>query len=248
MPDTPVRFEGNFSVTDKFHLYVPNGADASVNGAAGDAIARSTQSDIIGEVLVTEAISGLHRAEVRNGTSIILSGWIDIKNDTTVQWVSSSREQAIGDVTAQAIATATRDAILDRVLAGNHDTAGTAGKLLQTAGGGPTVAPYVRIHTHYDPQGNKQQFTIWIEDGVQLSDLVSDVSVKCDVTVQEFGAGTAHFSILNQDKTKVVNKRFELEQAAPNLTSGKSYEVLAVITYQGKTYEGAVQYSFWGPS
>jgi hypothetical protein len=32
---------------------------------------------------------------------------------------------------ASATATATRDAILDRVLAGNHDTAGTAGKILQ---------------------------------------------------------------------------------------------------------------------
>lgn len=36
-----------------------------------------------------------------------------------------------GDVTAQAIASATRDAILNRVLNGNHDTAGTTGKILQ---------------------------------------------------------------------------------------------------------------------
>lgn len=34
---------------------------------------------------------------------------------------------------AAACATATRDAILNRVLAGNHDTVGTAGKLLQNA-------------------------------------------------------------------------------------------------------------------
>jgi hypothetical protein len=38
-----------------------------------------------------------------------------------------------GDLSVQAIASAVRDAILNRVLAGNHDTAGTPGKLLQDA-------------------------------------------------------------------------------------------------------------------
>jgi hypothetical protein len=47
----------------------------------------------------------------------------------------------LDDLTLAAIANAARDAILDRVLAGNHDTAGTAGKLLQDAySGTPTTA------------------------------------------------------------------------------------------------------------
>jgi hypothetical protein len=40
-------------------------------------------------------------------------------------------DMTTGDLSVVAIATATRDAILNRVLAGNHDTASTAGKLLQ---------------------------------------------------------------------------------------------------------------------
>ncbi|MCD0460050.1 SGNH/GDSL hydrolase family protein [Roseiconus lacunae] len=40
-------------------------------------------------------------------------------------------DMTTGDLSVQAIAAAVRDAILDRVLAGNHDTAGTPGKLLQ---------------------------------------------------------------------------------------------------------------------
>lgn len=40
-------------------------------------------------------------------------------------------DMTTGDLSVQAIAAACRDAILDRVLAGNHDTASTAGKLLQ---------------------------------------------------------------------------------------------------------------------
>ncbi len=40
-------------------------------------------------------------------------------------------DMTTGDLSVQAIAAATRDLILDRVLAGNHDTAGTVGKQLQ---------------------------------------------------------------------------------------------------------------------
>jgi len=40
-------------------------------------------------------------------------------------------DMTTGDLTVQAIATATRDAVLDRVLAGNHDVASSVGKLLQ---------------------------------------------------------------------------------------------------------------------
>jgi hypothetical protein len=40
---------------------------------------------------------------------------------------------SLDDLTLSAIASACRDAILDRLLAGNHDTPGTPGKLLQTA-------------------------------------------------------------------------------------------------------------------
>jgi hypothetical protein len=42
-------------------------------------------------------------------------------------------DMTTGDLSVLAIAAATRDAILDRVLSGNHDGAGTAGKLIQTA-------------------------------------------------------------------------------------------------------------------
>lgn len=40
-------------------------------------------------------------------------------------------DMTTGDLTVQAIASAVRDAILNRVLSGNHDTAGTPGKILQ---------------------------------------------------------------------------------------------------------------------
>ena len=40
-------------------------------------------------------------------------------------------DMTTGDLSVQAIASACRDAILDRVLAGNHDTANTTGKILQ---------------------------------------------------------------------------------------------------------------------
>ena len=42
-------------------------------------------------------------------------------------------DMTTGDLSVQAIASACRDAILNRVLAGNHDTTGTPGKLLQNA-------------------------------------------------------------------------------------------------------------------
>jgi hypothetical protein len=41
-------------------------------------------------------------------------------------------DMTTGDLSVQAIASAVRDAILNRVLAGNHDTTGTPGKLMQS--------------------------------------------------------------------------------------------------------------------
>jgi len=49
-------------------------------------------------------------------------------------------DMTTGDLSVQAIAAACRDAILDRVLSGNHDAAGTPGKLLQDGATSAAVA------------------------------------------------------------------------------------------------------------
>ncbi len=59
----------------------------------------------------------------------------DLDGNAVMQAIADliADDMTTGDLSVQAIASAVRDAILDRVLAGNHDTAGTAGKLLQNA-------------------------------------------------------------------------------------------------------------------
>lgn len=47
----------------------------------------------------------------------------------------------LGDLTAATIASAVREAILDRVLSGNHDTAGTVGGMLQAISGKTSALP-----------------------------------------------------------------------------------------------------------
>ena len=64
---------------------------------------------------------------------------VELANDGTGEQLMQAiadklaAEFDIEELNIAAIATAVRDAILDRILAGNHDSAGTLGKLLQTA-------------------------------------------------------------------------------------------------------------------
>ena len=68
------------------------------------------------------------------------------------------------DLTAQAVAAATRDAVLNRVVAGNHDTAGSVGKLLQfldalvssrSSHAAPSVPTAGQIRTELETDGGK---------------------------------------------------------------------------------------------
>jgi hypothetical protein len=105
-------------------------------------------------------------------------------------------DMTTGDLSVQAIAAASRDAVLDRVLSGNHDDAGTLGKLAQKLNVSGTLA-------HSDAADTYKAISVTVSDktgfalaangldGVTLpADLITAASINTGaLTADAFAAG-----------------------------------------------------------
>ncbi len=176
----PVTISGTKSTLDDLND-IPAGTAMSLTGAERTALAAALEAAIINEL---------------DGTAVMQAIADLIADDMTT-----------GDLSVQAIASAVRDAILNRLLAGNHDIAGTPGKLWQDAATAAGVLASQTVITGYvDTRVTSAEGTIngntnsglstldskiMVIDG--LIDLMKPVTDKLDDTLED-DAGTYRFT------------------------------------------------------
>lgn len=96
--------------------------NASTFNHSSNQVTVATNNDKTGYALSTAGVAAIEAALLNEGDGQALVAAIIARIETDLDG---------SDLSVAAIATAVRNAILDRVLSGNHETAGTPGKLLQ---------------------------------------------------------------------------------------------------------------------
>ena len=93
MAATPVEVEMDLDSISSptLKLYEPGGSSTPVNGSSGDVLTKSVQGLGAWETTVTEALSGLYRAEVVTGSVLLGTGWVYLSDTTTRHFIEETR-------------------------------------------------------------------------------------------------------------------------------------------------------------
>lgn len=155
-------------------------------------------------------------------SSLVSAIEVELANDATGQQLMQAiadklaAEFDIEELGLATIAVACRDAILDRVLAGNHDTAGTPGKLLQTVYSGtpPTVE---QIRSEID------------SNSTQLATIAADVAGLDGAAMR----GTDGANTIAPDNTSIAAIKLQTDKLA--FAGTGPYDVKATLDSESVT-------------
>ncbi len=82
MPSTPVEIQLPSGLSPTLSLYAA-GSDVLANTGGADTLTENTNAKGLYSATVTEALVGIHYAQVMVGSDLLASGWVDLNDDTT---------------------------------------------------------------------------------------------------------------------------------------------------------------------